>query len=533
MSDTLANALSDANRSSTVLQGIAHPPTVNPLAGIGTAMELVQRMQGLDQSYAKQQFGRALQQATDANGNVDYPTAIKIASQDPRTAYAMQQGLLDSASLRGSQLNNVAGAQKLFFDHMATLARDPSDANLAAAHADFIAHGGPSPEAEREYARWQAMSEPERQRAAVRLGVTQPDLLHGVAGQTGTLNTGSQTIPTYLTPGLPGYGGPTITTGGGGVGHTLTPSEASSPQTRTNPDGTTTTAPAQTFAPGWTLPPQARGGGQNPMGTGRYNPQGGAGGAPGGGTGAGGGAGAVPGAGGTATKVDPLVVGGNEADFKQYRADMTGVGQHYQNINTLNNARSALEQARTGKGVTPFQTLMSVINTIAPGWTPQGAKDQVEAYDLAKKYLSDYARTSGAATHSDAQLEAAKASNPSIDISNLAARDVVSYQTGRERQAIAQALEHGEPTGRGYQKHAADFGGKTDPRGFAWDTYTDEQKAAIQDGLKNDKAGLAKLAYSIGLAKRRNLANIAPPAAPTLTPSTPPPRPPPQVPTGY
>src|SRR3954471_17050693 len=157
MSDTLTNALRDATRTSSSY-GIQPIATLNPLAGIGSAMELVGKMQGVGKTYAEQQFGRALQQATDEKGNVDYPTAIRIAASEPRTAYAMQQGLLNSASLRGSQINNIAGAQKLFAAHMGTLARDPSDANLAAAHDDFVAHGGPSPEAEREYARWQAMS---------------------------------------------------------------------------------------------------------------------------------------------------------------------------------------------------------------------------------------------------------------------------------------------------------------------------------------------------------------------------------------
>src|SRR4051794_23795157 len=97
MSDTLANALSSASRSSTVLQGIANPPQFNPLAGMGTAMEMVGRMQGLDKSLSERTLGEAYAKAVDPKTGVFDPLAAnRNAAADPRTAYAMKAGVESS-----------------------------------------------------------------------------------------------------------------------------------------------------------------------------------------------------------------------------------------------------------------------------------------------------------------------------------------------------------------------------------------------------------------------------------------------------
>lgn len=227
MSDTLANALTSASHSSTVLQGIANPATLNPLAGVGTAMDMVGKMQGLDKTYAEQQFGRALQQATDEKGNVDYPAAVRIAASDPRTAYAMQTGLLHTTELQGGQLTNIGKMQAVIAGHMGTLARDPSNSNLDAIHADLLANGMPRNIADAGYARWQAMSPVERQREATRYMATSPELSGAITGRTALQNTGNQFVPLTTAPALPGYGPATTTQGQGGANAGLSPAEAS------------------------------------------------------------------------------------------------------------------------------------------------------------------------------------------------------------------------------------------------------------------------------------------------------------------
>jgi hypothetical protein len=120
MSDTLANALSSAGRSSSVLQGIANPAQLNPLAGMGTAMEMVGRMQGLDKSEAERRAGLALQGAINQQGEFDPNTARAGLAKDPATAYATGTTLSNIQNISSNQLeqarakvnwtNNAAGS---------------------------------------------------------------------------------------------------------------------------------------------------------------------------------------------------------------------------------------------------------------------------------------------------------------------------------------------------------------------------------------------------------------------------------------
>src|SRR3954469_25345212 len=103
MSDTLENALRSASAGNT---GLAPPVTINPLAGIGAAQEMVARMQGLDKSLAERQLGRALNKAVDpATGRFDPLAAQKNIALDPDTAYAAKTGLESTQSLQGSQFD--------------------------------------------------------------------------------------------------------------------------------------------------------------------------------------------------------------------------------------------------------------------------------------------------------------------------------------------------------------------------------------------------------------------------------------------
>src|SRR3954471_17843401 len=87
MSDTLTNALRDSAHSSSVLAGIANPAQLNPLAGIGTAQQLVERMQGLDKTLAERNAGQAFLNSI-RNGQPDQAALLTNLKNDPSTAYA-------------------------------------------------------------------------------------------------------------------------------------------------------------------------------------------------------------------------------------------------------------------------------------------------------------------------------------------------------------------------------------------------------------------------------------------------------------
>ena len=173
MADDLINALQTANRSASVLQGIANPPQINPLAAINAENQAAEQSFKTDQAQ-------------------------------------MQTGAMRSAMIASQAM---------------TVARDGSDANLAASFANLRASGAFPPQlVDQEYARWKAMSPPERQDNAVRIGLVHLDQLHQVVGQTSLINKGGQMVPGTLTQPT-GRGPGNLQIGQGSADITPTPGE--------------------------------------------------------------------------------------------------------------------------------------------------------------------------------------------------------------------------------------------------------------------------------------------------------------------
>jgi hypothetical protein len=222
MADDL-NALLQANRSSSVLEGIANPPQFNPLAAQNSAVQAASAMYGIREKQAQQAWGDILQQATDENGNVDYQKAQRLAAGTPAASMGMMSALKDTSALRGSQINNTAGHMALLGTAAMTVARDPRDANVHAAFDNLAAHGVPREEIERERARWLAMPEAERQQNAFRIGLTNLSGLQRVLGLTTTTNVGGQEVPVTTVQPQPGLPGGATVQGQGSVDRTVDP----------------------------------------------------------------------------------------------------------------------------------------------------------------------------------------------------------------------------------------------------------------------------------------------------------------------
>ena len=104
MGDTL-NSLLTAQHSSSVLDSIAHPSLVNPLAAINSGNQAAMGVYNLREKQAQQAWGEILQQSTDENGNVDYGKAQHLAAGNPTAAMGMMSALKDTSGLRTSQFN--------------------------------------------------------------------------------------------------------------------------------------------------------------------------------------------------------------------------------------------------------------------------------------------------------------------------------------------------------------------------------------------------------------------------------------------
>ena len=267
-----------------------------------------------------------------------------------------------------------------------------------------------------------------------------------------------------------------------------------------NPDGTY----SRTIVPRSALP-GASGQPQSPMGTGRntpvppalQGPNAAAGGsqAPTGAT--------TPPSGGILAAPPP---GANEAvaaDVAKFKQDQLAIPQGQQNVQSLHKALDALNVANTGRSSEGVHNMLAFLQT--NGFPlPPSLDDNVANYDIAHKYLMDYARKSGAAANSDLQLQSAQGANASTGISNQAAVNVVQTNIGRERQAIAQNMEAPQ-TGIGYGAHTSQFSSATDPRGFAVDTYKPDQLTNMVKNMTD--AERAKFYKSVGVAQRLKLIN--------------------------
>ncbi|HEY2417301.1 MAG TPA: hypothetical protein VGH84_05235 [Steroidobacteraceae bacterium] len=104
MSDT--NALTAQLSRNSLLDKIANPAVVNPVAAISDAAKTASAIYGVRSQQANQAWGNALQQATDPQtGVVDYQKAQSIAAQDPQAAMGMATNLQNTSNIRSQQIS--------------------------------------------------------------------------------------------------------------------------------------------------------------------------------------------------------------------------------------------------------------------------------------------------------------------------------------------------------------------------------------------------------------------------------------------
>lgn len=198
MAAGIFNAISGAQRAGTVLDSIAHPTILNPVADIGAAAQTANSMYDVRQKMANQAIGQILQQNTDANGNVDYAGAQRAAAAGgPIVAAGMANMLKDTSMLRSQQIQNAAANMHLIGSSALSAINDQSDKNINAIMDGLAARGLPQDQVDRERARWLGMTNPaDRKQEALRLAYTNLDGLVGLNRQTGTreaVQTGGST----------------------------------------------------------------------------------------------------------------------------------------------------------------------------------------------------------------------------------------------------------------------------------------------------------------------------------------------------
>lgn len=155
----------------------------------------------------------------------------------------------------------------------------------------------------------------------------------------------------------------------------------------------------------------------------------------------------------------------------------------------------------TGPGTETINQLKSFILSNVPGIKADDFDGTVKDFDLAKKYLTQFVTTNGSTGTND-KLAAAFAGNPSVGISNAAAKDVAKSAIAlrRMQNAINQEFEAQNLPASQYSKWKAQAIQKTDPRAFGTDLMSDEVKKKLYDQLKKNPTEAKRFEDSLNLA---------------------------------
>lgn len=160
-------------------------------------------------------------------------------------------------------------------------------------------------------------------------------------------------------------------------------------------------------------------------------------------------------------------------------------------------AQKALLTAPTGKGSEALHSVSSYINTFAPeavqkalAWaSPIMTKDQVAAYDEARKYLTQGQLGAPGATRSNEGLSTAGAATPGVSISKEAAQLVLQGMIGLRRMEQASVLEFGksgkQPADWG--AFSRDFATKANPAVYTFDMMSPDQRRKLLDEMPKEK----------------------------------------------
>jgi len=553
MADDL-NSLLQANRSSSVLQGIANPAQINPLAAVNSATTAARNTFDLREKQAQQAVGDILQQATGPDGTIDYPKAQSLAAQaGPVVQMGMSAFLKDASGLKGAQMSQ-GGARNTAVGNAIVGALNGDDAGLhtrvASGLQGLIANGVMTPE---EATKW-ALTMPNdpaqiRQRLEqLRISLMPSDQQQGnIYGTRQVINTPQGTYVTTVPPISGGQGvtvphgptpGSTTTVSEPYDDQGIIPRDANGAPTRP-PKGYTSVTKPVTAVPGVpaggppVLTPGATPPGVPAPGTVPVTP------APG----------VTP---GRVTPTNPALLPNKpgavvpapavatpapavqppaitappqgqpqkvEADVKAYTEDQAARPAAMNSAQNLSHAYEALAmlKSNTGKGAQGINTLRSWAQTL--GIAPAGAIEEQKLIELVTKYTEREMISAAGGSTTDMGRRMQEQANAGTLLSTPANFDIMRNDLGTKMQGIAANQAHASKDGVGYVEHRAKIASTTDPRGFVWNLYSPEEQARILKEVEKDPTAADHLHRAIGMVDKLQLR--IPGSSPKPPPATP------------
>lgn len=521
-----------ALRETNVLNSIANPTVVNPLAAMSSAMQTARGVYDVRQQQANQAVGQAYQGAIDAQGNLD-PQRFRqnLAQAGPVAAMAAGEGLQNIQNI-GSNQYQMDVSRRNIVNGIAVSAlgiTDPQQQqDYLSRQGGLLIRNGIMPPEQVLNAFGAMPTDPAARRQyleGIRVQTLPPDqqqgAIYGTPLEPITGPGGGITQPVRGTP-AQGYG---LSTAPGSVAQGLTPAQSSQLDTVNMPDGTTLQMPhgtATVLLQNETMrrlnPQLVTGGGGGAAASPNANINQGFG--PNAGRNQPPATSPLPGIGSTAppgqvesqrTAAEGATGRGSQLIQQQQAAtsikpilagmdqDLTAMGDSGTSSKTLGTLRQVLLRW----GLTPEQADVS---------SPQAAQEQFVKF-ASQLQAAQLGQIGGIPT--DNRQELTQASNPSLVLSTAGNRGIIHVLQGN--QDAIETMGNSWVNSDDYKRNPGSFdtwrsqfttkdnatGGQFDPRVFWFNRMTgDEQKAYAQNMAKNHPQEWKQFNYNWNLAKQ-------------------------------
>jgi hypothetical protein len=189
---------------------------------------------------------------------------------------------------------------------------------------------------------------------------------------------------------------------------------------------------------------------------------------------------------------------GTDVSATAMQNDLIRAGNYGQDIFPMQKALASLQAlgpGGIGPGAEGRQQVASFINTLAPSlsqWLPGVDASKVQNFDEFRKYVTQATqqRAAGFGSGTDMQLATAISGSPNVHINDLAAADVLKASIALKGMEKAHTMEAAKAGPVGYTAAAANFAGSQDPRAYAWNLMSADQRKrllSLPSGPERDK----------------------------------------------
>jgi hypothetical protein len=504
------------------------PPDMIGQAGqIGQLKNLlISNQVNQQQLAARNAVGQAYQQSINPDGSLNTPKFTSLVANNPAAALdagdavaqaqARQQGQLQINQGQLAQTTNRLGVYRQAFGPLLAKGTNISPNDVYGVIQGLGAAGMPTDEVAADVSATMPVMDPTKASNPAYQAQYGQALHNWVQQQWGS-NQSGETQANVFRPSVS-----LVNTGGGIQGVdtnpstnpgvvgssmplTLSPGEAVSPQTGTNPDGSTYSMPTATYAQrtglGGVVFPGSTGGGAGGapqgtsiFGTGRLPGRGAPYSGPTAGSASAGGSnppGTIQTGIGPGQAAAASVAGsGSATDLHNLYAYTSNSGARLYQLGKALTGLQTLGPQGTGPNTDAYNNLKSFAQSlpVIGGLSPFDST-KIADFDETNKYLTAYAsqQASNLGTGTDAKLATALTSNASTHISNLAAVDVVKSNIALERmqQAEAQAFTASGQSPDQFDKFASSWNQTADPRVYAFDLMTPQARGTMLKGMSS------------------------------------------------